>query len=263
MDPKKTQRQIWHRDQIGSSASVIQTQTLLTRSIVLDDTTLILVRQGSKKVSRENHEMLLTAGDAVLVAAACPLDVTNILSPQTATYEADWLSFPGSLSAELPHALHNLSDSFRCAFYHTTAAIIDSTGVPARVAAKRMEEMTLWLEEWGVRLAPAKTEKLSQKVRKLLTGDPAREWFAAEVAQHFAMSEATFRRRLSMENAAFQQLLTEVRMCHALTLLQVTDLSVTQVALAVGYESPSKFTVRFRTRFGFNPGQIHAKMAVA
>ncbi|WP_416414053.1 helix-turn-helix transcriptional regulator [Pantoea sp. App145] len=263
MDPQKTQRKIWHRDQIGSTASVIQTQTLLTRSLVLDDTALILVRQGSKRVSWEHHDLLLTAGDAVLVTAACPLDVTNILSAHTGTYAADWLSFPGSLSAAMPHALYNLSDSFRSAFDHTAAAIIDSTGVPARVAAKRMEEMTLWLEDFGVRLAPAKTEKLSLKVRKLVAGDPAREWLAAEVAQHFAMSEATFRRRLSMENAAFQQLLTEVRMCHALTLLQVTDLSVTQVALAVGYESPSKFTVRFRSRFGFNPGQIHAKMALA
>jgi AraC-like DNA-binding protein len=31
---------------------------------------------------------------------------------------------------------------------------------------------------------------------------------------------------------------------------------VTQIALTVGYQSPSHFTVRFRRRFGFPPSAI-------
>jgi transcriptional regulator GlxA family with amidase domain len=42
----------------------------------------------------------------------------------------------------------------------------------------------------------------------------------------------------------------------ALTLLQATSLPVTQIAMNTGYESPSRFAVRFRQRFGFAPTAV-------
>ena len=61
------------------------------------------------------------------------------------------------------------------------------------------------------------------------------------------------RRRLAEEGASFFELLSDVRMSHALTLLQVTDLPVIQIAYEVGYKSQSRFALRFRRRFGFAP----------
>ncbi len=48
-------------------------------------------------------------------------------------------------------------------------------------------------------------------------------------------------------------------MTQALTLLQSTDVSVLNVGLAVGYDSASRFAVRFRERFGFPPSAIQGQ----
>nr|WP_259372002.1 helix-turn-helix transcriptional regulator [Caldimonas mangrovi] len=77
-----------------------------------------------------------------------------------------------------------------------------------------------------------------------------------EVAARLAMSEATLRRRLRAEGASFNELLADVRMSFAMTLLQSTDRSVAHIASDVGYESASRFAIRFRERFGFAPTAI-------
>lgn len=47
---------------------------------------------------------------------------------------------------------------------------------------------------------------------------------------------------------------TQVRMSHALTLLQ-QGLSPLEAALACGYDSPSRFAARFKQEFGLTPHQ--------
>nr|WP_274708848.1 helix-turn-helix transcriptional regulator [Variovorax sp. S12S4] len=78
----------------------------------------------------------------------------------------------------------------------------------------------------------------------------------ASVAARLAMSEATLRRRLSAEGATFASVLTDARMSFAMTLLQSTDHAVTRIASSVGYDSASRFSVRFRARFGFAPTAV-------
>jgi AraC-like DNA-binding protein len=48
-------------------------------------------------------------------------------------------------------------------------------------------------------------------------------------------------------------------MTSALLLLQSTGLPVGQIALDVGYESASRFAIRFRERFGCAPSAIRAR----
>jgi AraC-like DNA-binding protein len=70
------------------------------------------------------------------------------------------------------------------------------------------------------------------------------------------MSEATLRRRLAEKSETLSGILLDLRMSAALSLLQATEDSIAQVALSVGYESPSRFAQRFRERFGFSPSQV-------
>jgi AraC-like DNA-binding protein len=67
------------------------------------------------------------------------------------------------------------------------------------------------------------------------------------------------RRKLAAEGTAFRDLVQDVRMVHALSLLQNTDVPVLHVALAAGYASASRFTARFRTRFGYLPTDIRGQ----
>jgi AraC-like DNA-binding protein len=69
------------------------------------------------------------------------------------------------------------------------------------------------------------------------------------------MSEATLRRRLAKERLRFEEILTDIRMHHAMALLQTTCWSIPQVARACGYQTRTRFAARFRKRFGCSPSE--------
>ncbi len=263
----KTSRTLWSREAIASTAHVIQVERLLTNQIFIDETLLVMVRQGQKSIVWRGQETLVSAGEAILVSAGILLDVTNIPPSNHTPFEAEWLSFPlltiydptGANESDKPRVLRDVSIHFRQAFDHAVVSIRDTAGIPDRVAMKRMEEMCAWLESFGLMLKPAAKMMLSQRIRKLVLKDLLKNWTASEISRHFAMSEATLRRRLNAENTCFKNVVTEARMGHALALLQATDQTIFQIALGVGYENPSKFSARFRARFGFSPKQIRAK----
>ena len=61
-------------------------------------------------------------------------------------------------------------------------------------------------------------------------------------------------RKLAAEGRSFRQVLTQVRLGHALTLLQ-QGFNPLQTALACGYDSPGRFAARFKEEFGLTPYQ--------
>ena len=85
---------------------------------------------------------------------------------------------------------------------------------------------------------------------------PEKNWISKDIAESLAMSEATFRRKLADEGQSFTEILVDARMTLALILLQVTDVSISEIAYQVGYESASRFSVRFKKRFGFSPTEM-------
>jgi AraC-like DNA-binding protein len=94
------------------------------------------------------------------------------------------------------------------------------------------------------------------RVAQLLSLDPARDWSAGEICRRLGIGESTLRRRLNEEGTGFRQLLEESRMVAALALLQETYWPVGQVAEAVGYTSHSRFSERFKRRFGISPAEL-------
>ncbi|MCX8508697.1 MAG: helix-turn-helix domain-containing protein, partial [Rhodobacteraceae bacterium] len=109
-------------------------------------------------------------------------------------------------------------------------------------------------------LAPLAPMSLSDRLRALLIASPDRGWTAAEAARALAMSAPTLRRHLATEGAGFATLLQDVRMTHALALLQTSQQPVAMIAAAVGYDSPSRFAARFRARFAAAPHEIRKEM---
>lgn len=87
----------------------------------------------------------------------------------------------------------------------------------------------------------------------------AADWSSAMLAQRLNCSEAALRRRLARQDTNFRTLLTDVRMMRALTLLQVTQWPVAQIAGAVGYDCPSRFSARFKERFGCVPSAVRSE----
>lgn len=135
-------------------------------------------------------------------------------------------------------------------------ATVNDTKLPEAIRQHRLLESLIWLREQGVYLPTQVEEQPISRVRSLIETDLSHPWRADEVAEHFAMSEATMRRWLSKTGQGFAKTLLYTRLEHGLSLLQTTDTQVSQIALACGFKTPSHFSDAFRKRFGIKPKDI-------
>lgn len=250
------------RPGVAVAGSIVQRQPLKFRRLWLDLPTLVLVESGCKLLHGEAGSFRVEAGQAVALAGGQAFDVSN-LPGEAGSYRARWLAWERGLlenwrgvadvRPQPVVALGPVVPAFVQAFTALFQSL-DDPGLPDTVVGHRALEMLVWLEGAG-RLILDDTQ-FAPRVRRLLAGDPARQWRSPVVAARFAMSEASLRRHLAAEDTSLSEILLDVRMSTALTLLQSTELPVTRIAGEVGYQSPSQFAVRFRRRFGCSPSDI-------
>ena len=131
-----------------------------------------------------------------------------------------------------------------------------SNPVSHAVQRNRLTAVLIALAERGILFMPRATEPLGTRLTALLAAAPEFAWTAASASQKLAMSEATLRRRLVEEHISFRTLLQDIRMHHAINLLQTTRWSLSQIADACGYRASSRFSLRFKQRFGCSPVDI-------
>ena len=165
-------------------------------------------------------------------------------------------AFPDHPTLKGIAALKGLGGEFSDAFDRVSRAIVEPGSVPPAVAEQRVKELLAWLATQGWVFHPETPSDLRRKVRLTIGSAPERAWLSKDLAQAFAMSEATFRRRLADQGQSFNDILVDVRMTTALTLLQVTDRPIADIAYQVGYASAARFAIRFRKRFGFSPTSV-------
>lgn len=254
---------IVQRAGIAVSGSIVQRQPLQFRRLWIDLPTLVFVESGYKILHGEAGTFRVEAGQAVALAGGQAFDVTNYLG-EAPSYRARWLAWERGLlecwraptASDRPRpvvTLGTVAPAFADAFTALTQSL-DDPALPDAVVGHRALEMLVWLEGVGCLLLD--DLHFAPRVRRLLAGDPAHEWRSPEVAGRFAMSEASLRRHLAAEDSSLSEILLDVRMSTALTLLQSTAQPVTRIAGEVGYQSPSQFAVRFRRRFGCSPSDI-------
>jgi AraC-like DNA-binding protein len=128
--------------------------------------------------------------------------------------------------------------------------------LPGAIAKARLMELITWFALSGAVLGQCQSPRLEDRLRQMIEGDPALDWTLGHAARAFNMSEATLRRKLSAESTGFSEILSDTRMNRALALIQTTTLPMAQVALEVGYDSPSQFAARFKERFGVSPRHV-------
>ncbi len=223
---------------------------------------LILVSAGRKVVRAGEKDFAAEAGEMLAVAAGTEIEFTNEL-PAAGAYEAFCLSFDPALLGDAGTearvvgavvALGRVPGWLRTAYQRVAGA--PDEAAPEGLVRHQWQEVLLGLELTGWRFAVQGAERTAVRLRRLLAADPARRWRVREVGRSLGMSEATLRRRLEAEGVSFREILAQVRMGRALALLQSSDRSVTEIAYAVGYESLSQFTAKFRRHFGRSPAQL-------
>lgn len=267
----RIKRMVWSRQDVGLTASVRQRNDLLVHTFVTDHAALILLRRGRKTIKIGGKTIVLSPGDAVAIAAGTTCDVQN--ETDRGQFESTWIVSANSILSTLERSipnhkklkdvapLKNLGDEFLQSFERAAQAIVTHEGIPDVVAQHRMQELLAWLAHSGSVFNPETPSDLQRQVRLMIGAAPKKKWISKDLAQSFAMSEATFRRRLADQGQSFNDILIDVRMTTALTLLQVTERPISEIAYQVGYESASRFSVRFKRRFGFSPIAVRGRSA--
>lgn len=249
------------------TARIVQNQKLRFSRVTVSDPVLIVVKYGRKELRAPGFQCVLEPGNAVAIAQDQVFDIINTPGPD-GQYQADWLVWdpalisgyvprnPGSRAVDVARDLGNLTEAFSRSIDIAFDALRHPDEVPEPVAAHRLTEVLVWIDFLGGRFELREPTSIGAMVRRLIASSPDIDWTASAVVERMAMSEATLRRRLAEEGTTLGALIADVRMSSAMQLLQSTDLPISRIALDVGYESASRFAIRFRRRFGFAPSAI-------
>ena len=225
---------------------------------------IVRVLHGRKTLRYAGGELTATTGQWLLIAGGQSFDVLN--EPDAAQgYRTEWLMLGDEWAAQFfaQHPARETLDLARvlrpdAAWNEALSRVLQGVQarLPETVLAARTMELLAWLAQAGTVFNPHSAQPVSKQIRQLIAQDMAASWQIADVAQRLGMSEATLRRRLANEGASFRELLGNIKMMRALTLLQTSPLGVAQVAYAVGYESPARFAAKFRAHFGCTPSDV-------
>lgn len=200
-------------------------------------------------------ELLKTPGDAeqrfrsvLLTLSAELLDAFQRARPPGGADAA-------AAAAAAPFTRMPLDEDLAAALRH----VVDSAGglhLSDERLGYRLMDLLAALAERGHLFRAGTQQGTSGRLRTLIGEAPERHWTAQEAGRALAMSEATLRRRLAREHVRFDALLVDVRMHHALMLVQTTAWSIPRIAQACGYQSRARFAERFRARFGYLPSAV-------
>ncbi|MGC6387190.1 helix-turn-helix transcriptional regulator [Ewingella sp. S1.OA.A_B6] len=254
---------------------LIQHSGLLIRNIFVDKPELIFIQQGYSIIRHGLQETRVNSGEMLAVNSGQTVSMTNSLS-DNGVFSCAIMAWDSSLFSDVrlhaspfEGALSSVEDirviphiplAFQQSFSDTHQSMLWHSSLPPIIARHRMIEQLLWLSQLGIRYSRRRVETLTQQVRDMLINNLHKSFTAAEVAEQLKMNEVTLRRRLATENSVLRNLMIDVRMTHALRLLQCTDLAISNIAHQVGYESSSRFAERFRKRFGFAPTSIRGHL---
>ncbi|MXC97193.1 helix-turn-helix transcriptional regulator [Escherichia coli] len=96
------------------------------------------------------------------------------------------------------------------------------------------------------------------KVVNLIESDLSRKWTLGLLAEEFNLSEIAVRKKLDSERICFRDLILEIRMKKAMSLLIEGELTVSQISTNIGYNNTSYFISYFRAFFGITPKQLQS-----
>lgn len=237
-------------------------------SLNVRNDTLIWVRSGSKILFNGANQITIPKDTIVLLPRDSQWSLVNDPRGQK-SYEADVLEFGdlalivffqgyGSdfpISRIEPGTSINVDDRLAkslSACFETQCSATSSL----RLKIHKVVEILILLAERGYSFSPRDKLTLPDQVRRIVGQAPHEDWKSSRVAKHFHISESTLRRRLQEFGVTTHEILNEVRLATALTLLQTTNLQIGEISHRCGYESHSRFTATFRQHYGYPPSYL-------
>ena len=250
-----------------SVLSISQATTATFTDLYFQHTFLFFIQVGSKKVLCPiNGELIGHAEDVMIFPPGAIVTMENrpVLGDD---YRATGVCFPRHMIEAVFSNQKSRSESTGIQIVqastgqpfqmlNTIQATLNNTEITEPIRQHRLLEPLIWLKYHGVHLSPHEEENPLSKVRRLIETDLSHPWRSSEVADYFAISEATMRRWLTKSGQGFSKILQNTRLEHGLSLLQSTDIPISEVAFDCGFKAPSHFSDSFKKRFGIKPSEI-------
>lgn len=240
------------------------------RHFIIDLPSVIFAKRGRKIVTAGDLTLAAAPGECIFLPQGLECTVINEVSPEGDYHAEGIMLSPDLVSLYAGHVGASTATASPRKF-SPTAGFLEAFGrgrdtlvtkdLPDSIARHVVGELIVWLRQFGMDPAIKRGDQLVQRIRHLIASDPSREWQAEDIAQAMAMSQPSLRRKLAASGTTLTDLVGDVRMVIALTLLQASEMPVTNIAFEVGYKSPSKFAARFRARFGLAPTAIRTPLA--
>lgn len=259
---------IWRRG-LCTVAQPCLKQVQHTPRFLFQDATVLLIAAGRLDMDSGTHRIGVdTPASLLLVDANTCADLRKTPSGVEQRFRSVFLT----LSAELLDAFRRgrtteavqagapfqqiaLDADLASSLQHLLASAADGQLSDERLCYRAMDLLAALAERGGV-FRPPQSPGLSGRLRALIGEAPSQHWTAQTAGKALAVSEATLRRRLAGESARFEDVLIDVRMHHAMMLVQTTSWSVPEIAQACGYKSRARFAERFKARFGYLPSAV-------
>jgi len=246
---------------------ISQATTATFTDLYIQHTLLVFIQMGSKRVLCPlNGELIGQAEDVLIFPQGSMVTMENrpLLGHN---YQAMGVFFPPPMLEEVfshekatpqSSGIQMLAACTEQAhpILNSIQATLNDKTLPEPLKQHRLLEPLIWLKHHGVHLSPHGEEKPLSRVRRLIETDLSHPWRSREVADHFAISEATLRRWLSKSGQGFSKILQNTRLEHGLSLLQSTEIPISHISLDCGFKTPSHFSDSFKKRFGIKPSEI-------
>ena len=220
----------------------------------------IAVLDGDKKLGKHG-EIICRAGDFIFLSDNPAINMRNI--PNDKEYLAlliefeydDFIGLNTYVDSKPPFSLGKISITLATCLQQFVEW---SAFAPQFMWALRRKEILQLLYHLGYKdiLSMAVPHKLGQKIHAILSEEPATETSLTTLCQRVAMSESTLRRKLMAEGTTIQEIKDQVKLGLGLHLLQTTGHAIVYIAEQCGYQSQSRFTDRFKKRFGLTPSDL-------
>ena len=218
---------------------------------------LIFVLCGRKKLG-ETDPITCPAGSFVFLSNSPSINMRNI--PDDEAYFALLIEFDAAdfdcLAKRKLRTDKYFQGRIDMAMQRTLLQFVEwSSFSPPEIWALRRQEILqlLWLQGYEQVAAMMEPPTLSHKLHSIVSANLADDLDAETLSSMLAMSESTMRRKLNAEGGSLQAIKDRVRLGHSLHLIQTSSEPIGLIAEQCGYQSHSRFTDKFKQRFGITP----------
>ena len=231
----------------------------------------LLVVSGSKEIELASRRFVAKTGELLIVPADTEFWIAKFPDPVSGLYQGLGFRFDIETVQEFQRSYGrgleswNLSSNWHAPVSEAALEWIiqwldwSSKYPPSlHVQRHRLVELLLLLAQAGLagNILVSRNPSWRQRIGQMIGVDPARAWRCQELCRMLGVSESAMRRHLRVEGTSFRDLLEETRLMSSLVLVQETSFTISRVADAVGYRSQSRFTDRFKERFGLTPTML-------